>query len=140
VVIKALQVRKRKSLSQASSDSVSADGGTPYLAASRERAFAAMERMPDWLVSPNEKIIWHYHNLLAFLKAGGRMGITDDMTHWEVADLLGSLGYPRGETSRIALLYEKAQYSGHESSEDDVAQMDSSSTRLRRSGGVRPAV
>jgi hypothetical protein len=140
VVIKALQVRKRKSLSQASSDSVSADGGTPYLAAPRERAFAAMERMPDWLVSPNEKIIWHYHNLLAFLKAGGRMGITDDMTHWEVADLLGSLGYPRGETSRIALLYEKAQYSGHESSEDDVAQMDSSSTRLRRSGGVRPAV
>lgn len=140
VVIKALQVRKRRSLSEAASESVSADGGAPSASTSHGWTFASVERMPDWLVGPNERIIWHYHNLLAFLKAGGKMGITDNMTHWEVAGLLGSLGYPQGEASKVALLYEMAQYSGSESSEEDVAQMGSSSNRLRRSGGVRPAV
>lgn len=140
IVIKALQARKRKSLSEASSESVAAEGEVPTFAVSREKAFASREQMPDWMVSSNEKIIWHYHNLLAFLKIGRRIGITDNMTHWEVANLLGLLGYPQGEANRIAQLYERAQYSGSDSSEHEVLQMDSSSMSLRRSGGVRPAV
>ena len=140
VVIKALQARQRKSASEAGSEGVSAEGAAPASAVARERRFASRERMPDWLTRPNEKIIWHYHNLLAFLKTGGRIGITDNLTHWEVAKLLAALGYPHVETSRIALLYERAQYSGHDSSEDDVLEMDSSSSVLKRSGGVRPAV
>jgi len=140
VMIKALQARKRKSISEAASESVFAEGEAPAFLISREMPFASREHMPEWLVSPNEKIIWRYHNLLAFLTIRGRIGITDNMTHWEVARLLGSLGYPQSEASRIALLYERAQYSGYDSSEDDVLEMDSSSGRLRRSGGVRPAI
>ncbi len=140
VVIKALQARKARTPSEASAGSVSAGGGAPPALASRGWGHARLERMPDWLVSPNEKVAWHYHSLLAFLKDRAGVGVTDDMTHWEVARLLGALGYPQGDASRVALLYEKAQYSGTESSEDDVLSMDSSSGSIRRSGGVRPAV
>jgi hypothetical protein len=140
VVIKALQARKRKSPSEGSSEGVAAEGELSVFDMSREKAIASREQMPDWLASPNDKIIWHYHNLLVFLKTRGRIGITDNMTHWEVANLLGLLGYPQGEAGKIAQLYEKAQYSGSDSSEDEVLQMDSSSIRLRLSGGVRSAV
>ncbi len=140
VVIKAMQARRRRAATDTSSESVTAEGGILLSASSRGKPLGAADRMPDWLTSPNEKVIWHYHNLLSFLKSAGRMGITDDLTHWEVANLLDSVGYPRSETARVTLLYEKAQYSGHESSEEDVVDMDSSSAQLRRSGGVRPAV
>ena len=139
MVIKALQVRSRRILAAAASESVRGDGGPPT-PAPRAGTPGPLDRMPDWLVGPNEKIIWHYHSLLAFLRARGQMGITDDMTHWEIAGLLGSLGYPQADAGRVALLYEMAQYSGRESSEEDVAQMDSSSSSLRLSGGVRPAL
>ena len=140
MVIKALQARKRRALSEAASETVSPEGGVPLFAASRDRLAISLDRMPDWLLSPNEKVIWHYHSLLAFLKRHGRIGVTDNMTHWEVARLLGSLGYPQGDASRVALLYEKAQYSGAPSSEDDVLDMDSSANSIRLSGGVRPAL
>ncbi len=140
VVIKAVQARKRRAAAEPSSESVVAEAETSSYVSSRDRPFGSTERMPDWLTSPNEKVIWHYHNLLAFLKSAGRIGITDDLTHWEVANLLASVGYPHSEAKRVALLYEKAQYSGHASSEEDVVNMDSSSAQLRRSGGVRPAV
>ncbi|UCE91605.1 MAG: Ig-like domain repeat protein [Methanobacteriota archaeon] len=140
VVIKALQARKRRAHSAAAPGSVSADGGTPSSAVSPDRVSPSLERMPDWLADPNEKVIWHYQSLLAFLKSQRRIGVADNMTHWEVARLLASLGYPQGDTSSVALLFEKAQYSGALSSEDDVLDMNSHSSSIRRSGGVRPAV
>ena len=138
MVIKAIQVRRRH-IATAASERVYGEGEQPALT-TRDGRLASLDRMPNWLMRPNEKIVWHYHSLLAFLRARGRMGITDNMTHWEVANMLGSLGYPQAETRRVALLFERAQYSGRESSEEDVAQMRSSSSSLRRSGGVKPAV
>lgn len=140
VVIKALQVRKAKARSETAAGRVSAGDGTSPAVVPRRWGHASLEHMPDWLVSPNEKVIWHYHSLLAFLKDRVGIGVTDDMTHWEVARLLGALGYPQGDAGRVALLYEKAQYSGTESSEDDVQSMGASSGNIRLSGGVRPAV
>lgn len=140
VVIKALQVRKRRSALKESSESALAESVAPTAALSHGKSAVMREQMPEWLVSPNEKIIWHYHNLLTFLKVRYRIGITDNMTHWEVANLLGSLGYPQDEARRIALLYEMAQYSGSVASDDDVLQMDSYSMWLKNSGGVRPAL
>ena len=139
-VIKALQTRKRRLSLLVGSDGIAAASGEPSVAVKRSDEFIPREQMPGWLENPNEKVIWNYHNLLAHLKGEFRIGIVDNMTHWEVAHLIESLGYPRGDVARIALLYEKAQYSGTNASESDVQQMQSSSYRIRRSGGVKPAL
>ncbi|UCE80396.1 MAG: hypothetical protein JSV94_04330 [Methanobacteriota archaeon] len=140
MVIKTLQVRKRRPLMEVSAEGVLAEGEAPSALVPWRKATRPRDQIPVWYVSPNEKIIWYYHNLVAYLKADSRIGIRDNMTHWEVATLMESLGYPVGDVSRIALLYEKAQYSGSDSSEDEVRQMNSSSDSIRSSGGVRPAV
>ena len=139
-VIKALQTRRRRLSTHAELKGIATESEEPSVATMRSGELIHRERMPRWLVSPNEKVIWNYHSLVAHLKGELGIGIVDNMTHWEVAHLIESLGYPRGDVARIALLYEKAQYSGTHSSESDVQQMQSSSSRIRRSGGVKPAL
>ncbi|UCE44930.1 MAG: hypothetical protein JSU93_05940 [Methanobacteriota archaeon] len=138
IVIKALQVRGKRLAPRSVLESIAAKG-TEAPASRNGKISPSPERMPDWLVSPNDKVIWHYHNLMAYLKGDFRIGISNNMTHWEVASLIESLGYPRGDAAKVALIFERAQYSGSVSSEDDVRQMNSSSLNIRRSGGVRPA-
>jgi hypothetical protein len=100
---------------------------------------AEPDRAPEWLPTPNEKVVWHYNHMISFLRRRRRVGIEDNMTHWEVARLLQSLGYPENTTKNATILFEKAFYSGATMSEADVIQMGSSAHMLKRVGGARPA-
>lgn len=84
--------------------------------------------------SPNENIIVYYHKLLAFLSRKRGVGIRDNMTHWEVAGLLKSLGYPLREVDTTTILFERALYSGTTMSESDTVNM---SVNLGRLVGLR---
>lgn len=140
IVIKALQVRKgrmaRESQRVLSPDEVVGEGLEPEPHDARDWAPV---QAPEWLSGANERIVWHYNHLIAFLMRRRRIGIADNMTHWEVARLLQSLGYPESTTKKVTVLFEKAYYSGTTLSEADVIQMGSSAHSLKRVGGVRPA-
>jgi hypothetical protein len=75
------------------------------------------------IVSPNERIIRYYRNLLGFLRGKRNIGLRDSMTHWEVASLLKSLGYPFPHVDRATLLFEQALYSGSTLTDTETVQM-----------------
>ena len=140
VVIRALQTRRARRLGEAPMAPAAEYEGEPPSSMWNERpAELVAGRMPTTVMSPNEKVIWYYHSLIAYLKAKMRVGIADNMTHWEVMRFLGTLGYPEGAAGRVASLYEKARYSGTDSTDADVALMVSSSDAVRDFGGVRAA-
>ncbi|MDQ1371877.1 MAG: Ig-like domain repeat protein, partial [Candidatus Thermoplasmatota archaeon] len=134
ILVKALQVRKarRKAPEGAAEENEASEEV-------EEPTETEPEKAPDWLPGPNEKVVWHYNSLVSFLRRRRRVGIEDTMTHWEVAELLRTLGYPEGATRNATLLFEKAFYSGAALSEADVIQMGSSAHILKRVGGARPA-
>lgn len=75
------------------------------------------------IVSPNERIIRYYRNLLGFLRGKRNIGLRESMTHWEVASLLKSLGYPLPHVDRATLLFEQALYSGSTLTDSETVQM-----------------
>ncbi len=140
IVVKAFQVRKARRAEKAleappSEDALEEGAGTEP----QEARDWSPERAPEWLTGPNEKVVWHYARMISFLRRRRRVGITDNMTHWEVARLLQSLGYPETTTTRVTVLFEKAYYSGATLSEADVIQMGSSAHTIKRTGGARAA-
>ena len=64
------------------------------------------------------------------------------MTHWEVAKLLESLGYPSRLVKNVTVLFERAFYSGTHLSDEDTVEMSTSVTDLvlTRTVGVTSAV
>mgnify|MGYP001765547380 CR=1 FL=1 len=135
ILVKALQVRKARRAMEGAAE----ESGENEEAWADEPPKAGPEKAPDWLPGPNEKVVWHYNSLVSFLRRRRRVGIEETMTHWEVATLLRSLGYPEGATRNATLLFERAFYSGATLSEADVILMGSSAHILKRVGGVRPA-
>ena len=140
-IIKTLQIRKRR-LEEASAnplavapltDAVSAYAAAPEAAFSME---ALEGRLPlEGPMDPNGQIIWYYHGLLDFLRKKRRVTIADSMTHWEVAKLLKTLGYPKEGVERITVLFEKAFYSGRVLSDDDAVSMSAAMSGLMISRG-----
>ena len=81
-------------------------------------------------VNPNERIIWYYQRLLAFLTRRENLSLRKSMTHWEVARMLKLVGYPSSPVDRITLLFEQALYSGLALSDMETVQMSASLTNL----------
>jgi hypothetical protein len=84
--------------------------------------------------NPNEKIVWYYQRLLAFLSAKANIAIRTSMTHWEVARILKVLGFPIRPVEKATILFERALYSGASLSDDDVVMMSTALTDLVRVG------
>ncbi len=76
--------------------------------------------------TPNERIVMYYHRLLEFLTKRRRIDLRESMTHWEVARLLRTLGYPDNHVEKVTVLFERALYSGTDLADSDTVQMTSS--------------
>ena len=140
IIVKTLQTRRARA--KAPKDLTVA---TPLediaIAAAAESAISLAEHPEDWPSSaadsprdPNGRIVWLYNMLLEFLRRKRKVTITDDMTHWEVARLLRSLGYPRDSVDRVTILFEKAFYSGAVLSDVDSVGMSVAMDGLRAGG------
>jgi hypothetical protein len=101
-------------------------------------AAAMMELAKDMLTgevgpaNPNERIVWYYQRLLAFLSVKANIAIRTSMTHWEVARILNVLGFPVRPVERATILFERALYSGASLSDEDVVLMSTALTDLVR--------
>ena len=131
LTIRILQMRKHKRLRAEATaqalrplEEIAAVPEVPEGASLELTSEAAFEGPPPR--TPNEKIIWYYHNLLLFLTRRRKIGLKESMTHWEVARILRALGYPFKHVDRATLLFEKAMYSGTDMSESDTIEMSSS--------------
>ncbi|MBN1677612.1 MAG: DUF4129 domain-containing protein [Candidatus Thermoplasmatota archaeon] len=82
--------------------------------------------------NPNERIVWYYQRLLAFLMKRGWAGLRTSMTHREVERILKSWGYPRGPVEDATMLFERALYSGADMTDEDAVQMSAAMTSLAR--------
>ena len=93
------------------------------------------------LENPNERVARYYRNLISFLARKRSVPVTASATHWELATLLWSLGYPRNATERATILFERALYSGRNLTDDDVVLMSSALSDIVsvRSGVMNPA-
>ena len=93
-------------------------------------------------VAPNDRVVWYYQSLLTFLRRKRNIAIEPSMTHWELAKLLRSLGYPIEHVERITILFEQAFYSGIDLTESDTVAMSMSLGNLvrTREWGVSHAV
>ena len=87
--------------------------------------------------NPNERVALYYRNLIIFLARKRNIPVTASSTHWELARLLWSLGYPRNATERATVLFERALYSGRNLTDEDVVLM---STALSDIVSVRRGV
>jgi hypothetical protein len=80
--------------------------------------------------NPNERIVLYYQRFLSFLINRGRVSVRSSMTHWEVARLLRSLGYPMKPVEKVTVLFERAFYSGSSLTEEDAISMSTAMTGL----------
>ena len=80
--------------------------------------------------NPNERIIWYYQRLLGFLTRRQKITFRSSMTHWEVAKMLDSLGYPQAPVESATVLFEHALYSGAMLTEDDSVKMSGVLTNI----------
>jgi hypothetical protein len=80
--------------------------------------------------TPNERIIWYYQRLLAFLARRDSISLRSSMTHWEVARLLKNIGYPNSPVDNATILFEKAFYSEDKLTDTDTVQMSSTLTNI----------
>ena len=147
ILVKAVQVRRvQKRLSK--EQTVLSEGSSIDVFEEDiiTEALAAGEKMFDSLLShspadPNGRIIWYYNSLITFLTRKRRISITDSMTHWEVARLLKSLGFPGENVERVTVLFEQALYSGSVLNDLDSISMSVAMDALRgrKAGGGAPA-
>jgi len=141
IAIRVIQIRdKRKRIQPGRTEFIeSLEGGAKTMpATSAEIAQMAMEilKAADGPTNANERIVWYYQRLLAFLSAKANIAIRTSMTHWEVARILKILGFPVKPVDRATILFERALYSGASLSDDDAVMMSTALTDLVR---VKPA-
>ena len=147
ILVKSVQVMKAKR--KLSKDQVTLAGGSPIGVIEEDFLSLALgqgDQMFDSLLSnspadPNGRIIWYYNSLIAFLARRRRISIADSMTHWEVAKLLKSLGFPGENVEKVTVLFERAFYSGSVLSDLDSVSMSVAMDALRgrKAGGGAPA-
>jgi len=137
VSVRLLQTRKRRKLlarrtpSEVLESLDLATGPIPAPTPASAEEFAHEISMPkEGSATPNERIIWYYQRLLAFLTRRENLSLRASMTHWEVARMLKLVGYPSSPVDRITLLFEQALYSGFDLSDMDSVQMSASLTNL----------
>jgi hypothetical protein len=97
---------------------------------SAEEFVEEIERKEKGPATPNERIIWYYQRLLAFIMRRDSLTLKASMTHWEVARILKSFGYPTSPVDSATILFEKALYSGDMLSDTDTIQMSSTLTKM----------
>jgi hypothetical protein len=137
-IIKALQVRKsiaRKKVAEqaklAKSEAFGiADQEIPVFGGPAMAAESGSSTSPT---DPNARVIWHYNRFVRFLVAKLFVGISANMTHREIAQLLGKIGYPLMAIDRITLLFEKAMYSGSRLSDSESNSMENMVSDFERS-------
>ncbi len=137
LIVKATQVRKARRVEAAERALQATPTPDEPLPETPEVAAPNPESAPEYLRTANEKVVWHYDRMVSFLRERRNVGIRDNMTHWEVARLLQSLGYPNKVTNRVTLLFERAYFSTDALTEADVIQMGSSAHVMKRTGGAR---
>jgi len=81
-------------------------------------------------ISPNERIVWYYQRLLSFLTRRDSLPFRTSMTHWEVARLMKTFGYPSAPVEKATMLFEMALYSGEELADTDMVVMSATLTSL----------
>ncbi|MBU0684241.1 MAG: DUF4129 domain-containing protein [Candidatus Thermoplasmatota archaeon] len=141
IAIRVIQIKdKRKRLQPGRTEVLESleKGAEAMPATAAEIAGMAMELLmaADGPTNANERIVWYYHRLLAFLSAKANIAIRTSMTHWEVARILKILGFPVRPVDRATILFERALYSGALLSDDDAVMMSTALTDLVR---VKPA-
>jgi hypothetical protein len=102
----------------------------PLPAPSAEEFAKEIEQEERGPATPNERIIWYYQRLLAFLTRRDSVALRSSMTHWEVARTLKSIGYPPNPVDSATILFEKALYSGDRLSDTDTIQMSATLTKM----------
>jgi len=142
-VVKTLQIRK----SRRESSSEEQGEGEPIVEptivpagaeALQDELGAVVKRTLEAPSNPNDRIVWYYNRLISILKGERRIGIRDSMTHWEIARMLGSLGYSYREVERATLLFEIALYSGSELSGTESEEMTRTVEEIIGTGGGEP--
>jgi hypothetical protein len=141
IAIRVIQIRdKRKRIQPGGTEILESleKGAEAMPATAAEIAAMAMEVLSaaDGPTNANDRIVWYYHRLLAFLSAKANIAIKTSMTHWEVARILKILGFPVRPVDRATILFELALYSGALLSDDDAVMMSTALTDLVR---VKPA-
>ena len=137
VIVRTLQARRARS---SSPRTTVVEVPLAAMAAGVEAASPSPEQFVDWTAAPesprdpNARIVWLYGMLLEFLRKKRKVTITEDMTHWEVARLLRSLGYPRDSVERVTILFERAFYSGSALSDIDSVGMSVAMDGVRAGG------
>ena len=137
ITIRVIQMmNKRKRLQPSKTETLEslekvAEPGTIAAAAMAELA-KDMLKGEGGPANPNERIVWYYQRLLAFLSAKANIAIRTSMTHWEVARVLKILGFPVRPVEKATILFERALYSGASLSDVDVVMMSTALTDLVR--------
>jgi len=86
---------------------------------------------------PNGRIIWEYNRLIRFITDRRMVSLRGSMTHWEIAKVLGAVGYPRDTVENATRLFEAAIYSGRRLQVTDMENMVAHTSALLRGGGGR---
>jgi hypothetical protein len=139
IVVKALQMHKhvkarrrvyeKKALEQMEFDRLIAETENGDLAPARSFDLGEPPSVP------NERIVWNYNSFLRFLSQERKVGIKDSMTHWEIARLLGGIGYPESLVDKVTSLFETARYSGTPVTESDMMIMVDHVEQLKKPAG-----
>jgi hypothetical protein len=147
IIVKSIQARRAKK--KRAQQQAALIEGTPIGVFEEDflsKALAEGDGLFDALLSkspsdPNGRIIWYYNSLITFLTRKRKLSISDSMTHWEVARLLKTLGFPGDNVERITMLFEQALYSGTKLSDVDSVSMSVAMDALRgrKAGGGTPA-
>jgi len=135
IIIKTLQIRKARAKEGESEEDISEFSGQIEEIAVEEKAgegiSAEARQIFEIPSNPNDRIVWYYNQLLAFLRKERKISILDNMTHWEIAGLLKAFGYPLKSIDRATILFEKAFYSGRDLSEAESDGMNEAVERLK---------
>jgi len=89
-----------------------------------------LSELKEGPATPNERIVWYYQRLLAFLTRSDSLPFRTSMTHWEVAKLMKTFGYPPDPVEKATTLFEMAFYSGENLSDTDTVVMSATLTSL----------
>jgi hypothetical protein len=140
-IIKSLQVRRALASRRAAKEKLAAmsehfelpiaAAGTPSAPSFGGAASAGSEPPAE----PNALIVWYYNKLMRFLVTRIRIGIAPTMTHREIATMLWKVGYPFKIVDGVTMLFEKAMYSGTQTTGPET---DSMKDLVENLEGMRP--
>lgn len=139
IVVKTFQIRKsrkeRSSEDQGAGEPIVEPTIVPTGAEALQDELGLAKKTLEAPSNPNDRIVWYYNHLISILKGEKSIGIRDSMTHWEIARMLGNLGYSYREVERATFLFEMALYSGSELSGTESDEMTKTVEEIIGTGG-----